>query len=330
MGKFDPVLKRIPLREGCPEIVFRQAGDGFIEVVYGNNEASANKTIKDIILRSLRVIVINGKIKESKIPGLTETVPGGESLLYVFDPLKIEVDDLIDRITQIEMALPDVYDQVIETRVLHMPLTFEHSLIKKAIEKYVKEVNPDAFYCEDGSNLEYIAQYNGITVEELKQRFLETEWLVSMVGFFPGLPYYYPLNPASAITCPKYNPARTWTPEGAVDLADYCSTIFGVESSGGCQLIGRTVPIFQAKAVHPQFEKSPALFKPTDIIQFYEVSEQEIDDIYEKVSKGEWEYQTTKRVFSVQEWLAFYEEHEEEMKQLQKKQEMARKTVRQV
>ena len=41
-SKYDPVLKRIPQRPECPEIVFRQAGDGFLEVVYGNNEASAN------------------------------------------------------------------------------------------------------------------------------------------------------------------------------------------------------------------------------------------------------------------------------------------------
>lgn len=325
--KYDPVLKRIDARENCPQIIFRQAGDGFVEVVYGNNETSANKTIKDIILRTIRVIVINKKVKEVRIPGLIETIPGGESLLYRFDPLAVGPEELIKQITEIELGVPDVLNQVIQTRMLYLPLTFHHSLITQAIDKYVKEVNPEADNCKDGSNLEYIAAYNGISVNELKEKFLGTEWLVSMVGFFPGLPYYYPLNPASAITCPKYNPARTWTPEGAVDLADYCSTIFGVESSGGCQLIGRTVPIFQATATHPQFKNSPALFRPTDIIQFYEVSEQEIDDIYEQVANGQWTYKTTERTFDVKEWLKFYKENEAEMKKLQEKQKLARKTV---
>lgn len=327
---YNPILKTIDERPGCPEIVFRQAGDGFVEVVYGRNEASSNKTIKDIILRTIRVVVINDLIKKKGIEGVIETIPGGESLMYVFDPLKITVQSLVEQISETENSLCDITDQVIETRVLKLPITFEHDLIKKAIDKYVKEVNPDAFYCKNGSNLEYIAEYNGITVDDLKRRFIETEWFVSMVGFFPGLPYYYPLNPASAITCPKYNPARTWTPEGAVDLADYCSTIFGVESSGGCQLVGRTVPIFQAKPVHKQFEKSPALFRPTDIIKFYEVSGQQIDEIYELVGKGEWEYVTEKRTFSVKEWLEYYKCNEPDMKELQKKQAEARKKMQSV
>lgn len=327
---YDPVLKRIPEREGCPEIVFRQAGDGFIEVVYGNNEASANKTIKDIILRTLRVIIINDKIKKCSIEGLIETVPGGESLLYMFDPLKIEVSKLIEIITEIELSLPDVYGQKVDARVLHLPIVFDHSLIKKAVNKYVKEINPEAFYCKDGSNLEYVAQYNGITVEDLKKRFLGTQYLTAMVGFFPGLPFCYPTNPASALTSPKYNPARTWTPEGAVDLADYCMTIFGVESSGGCPLIGRTVPIFRSEPVHKMFESSPALIRPTDLIEYYEISEEELDKIYEMVDAGEWEYKTENTVFSVDEWLEFYEAHESEMKELQEKQAEAQKTIKRV
>lgn len=328
--KYDPVLKRIGKREGCPEIVFRQAGDGFLEVVYGNNEASANKTIKDIILRSLRVIIINNQIKKKSIHGLIETIPGGEALLYKFDPLKLSVNALINQIVEEELKLENVYGQKIDTRILHLPLAFDHSLTKESINRYVKEVNPDAFYCKNGSNLEYIADYNGLTVKELKDRFLRTQWLTSMVGFFPGLPFCYPLNPASALTCPKYNPARTWTPEGTVDLADYCMTIFGVESSGGCQLIGRTVPIFRAKPVHPMFEKSPALIRPTDIIQYYEVTEQEIDEIYRQVDAGKWEYHTEQKTFQVDEWLAYYEKHKAELDDLKEKQEKALKTLRQI
>ncbi|WP_294379204.1 carboxyltransferase domain-containing protein [uncultured Clostridium sp.] len=320
-NKYDPILKKISKRKECPEIVFRQAGDGFLEVVYGNNEASSNKTIRDIILRSMRVVVINNIIKNNKEEGIIETVPGAESLLYEFDPLIIDINELIDFISEIELSLETINNEVIETRVINMPLAFNHSLIKKSIEKYVREINPEAKYCKNGSNLEYIAEYNGITVEELKRRFIDTEWFVSMVGFFPGLPYFYPLNPRSAITCPKYNPARTWTPEGAVDLADYCSTIFGVESSGGCQLVGRTIPIFQAHPVHKQFKNSPALFKPTDLIKFFETSEDEVDKIYKEVSQGKWDYMIEPKTFSVKQWVEEYDSKIEELKELQANQQ---------
>ena len=326
-SKYNPVIKRIEERDECPEIVFRRGGDGFVEVVYGSAKASADKSIKDIILSSMRVIVINATVKTMAIKGLIETVPGGESLLYVYDPLLVTESKLVSIVSDIEMALASVTDSVVETRFIRLPIAFDHSLVKKSIEKYVNEINPTAVNCKDNSNLAYVASYNGMSVNELKKRFVGTEWLVSMVGFFPGLPYYYPLNPAGAITCPKYNPARSWTPEGTVDLADYCSTIFGVASSGGYQLIGRTAPIFQANQKHKQYKESPALFKPTDILQFYEASEQEVDGIYDEVAQGKYEYDIVGRRFSMKEWLAFYASKEDDAKELRKMQEAGRKAT---
>ncbi len=321
---YNVILKIMPERRECPVITFRQAGDGFLEVCYGQAEASSKKTIRDIILRAIRVIIINKQVKEQRLSGLIETVPGAESLLYVYDPLKLDRNRLIEFISGLETRLKSINECVFETRLFQMPLAFDHSDIKKSIKKYLESINPEAFYCMNNSNLEYIAAYNGMSVGELKRRFLGTQWLVTMVGFFPGLPYYYPLSPSGALTCPKYNPARTWTPEGAVDLADYCSTIFGVESSGGYQLIGKTVPIFQAYPTHKQFTERPNLFRPTDIIQFYEAKEEEIDSAYELVKKGAWEYSIRKIDFSVAEWLAMYQSQGAAARELARMQEAGR------
>ena len=43
---------------------------------------------------------------------------------------------------------------------------------------------------------------------------------------------------------PKYNPARTFTPEGAVGIGGSYMCIYPMESPGGYQLIGRTLPIW--------------------------------------------------------------------------------------
>lgn len=43
---------------------------------------------------------------------------------------------------------------------------------------------------------------------------------------------------------PKYNPARTFSPEGAVGLGGAYMCIYPMESPGGYQLIGRTLPIW--------------------------------------------------------------------------------------
>ena len=46
------------------------------------------------------------------------------------------------------------------------------------------------------------------------------------------------------LVVPKYNPARTFTPEGAVGLGGAYMCIYPMDSPGGYQLIGRTLPIW--------------------------------------------------------------------------------------
>lgn len=328
-NRYDPVLYLMPETDERKEISFRVAGDGFLQVKYGQTNPSTRMTLKDRILNAIRVITVNRKVKKVKIKGVIETVPGHDTILYVFNPLKIGLEDLVDNIIQVENEVKSINNEKFETRILMLPLVFDDSLTRKAIEKYCREIKPGAINCENNSNLNYIAKYNGITVQELKQKFLKTEWLVSMVGFFPGLPFYIPLDPTCAITAPKYNPARTWTPEGTVDLADYCSTIFGVESSGGYQLIGRTVPIFQADQKHLQFRGNPVLFKPTDLIKYYEIQEDELLEIHKLVHEGsdKWMYNIKERIFSVEEWLKFYDCQKDEIENFMRRQKKGRKTT---
>ena len=43
---------------------------------------------------------------------------------------------------------------------------------------------------------------------------------------------------------PKYNPARTFTYGGAVGIGGQFMAIYGMDSPGGYQLFGRTLPIW--------------------------------------------------------------------------------------
>jgi len=325
-SKYDPLVKVMPKTLYRSEIFFRVAGDEFLEVAYGTEEAVTG--LKDMLLNIFRVIIVNKKVKDANIKGLKETVPGGRTNLYKFDPSKINIRELADEISAIESEVESIEDTEIVTRFIKLPLVFDDSEVYKAIEKYVTEIKPGASNCENGSNLKYVARYNGITVEELKQKFLKNEWFVAMIGFFPGLPFYFPLDPTCAVTAPKYNPARTWTAEGTVDLADFCSTIFGVDSSGGYQLIGRTAPIFQTSQKHPQFKESPVLFRSTDILKYYEVSEEELREIYRLVhEEGKWQYDITDRKFSLRKWLDFCEQVKDEADEFREKQEYGRKVT---
>ena len=66
----------------------------------------------------------------------------------------------------------------------------------------------------------------------------------------------FPLDPRYAVVIPKYNPTRPWTPEGAVGIAGPCLAIYPVPSPGGYQLIGRTIPIYDAQQRNPAFARS--------------------------------------------------------------------------
>ena len=73
------------------------------------------------------------------------------------------------------------------------------------------------------TNIDYIVRYNGFAGrEELYEAVLGTEQWTAFIGFFPGLPFMFPLDPRETVFVPKYNPTRTWTAEGAVGIGGPC------------------------------------------------------------------------------------------------------------
>jgi len=323
-NKYDPTIRVVTSTKKRDDVFFRIAGDKFLEVTYGGKETPMN--LDKMLLSIFRVITVNEKVRSMNIEGLIETVPGGRTILYKFDPVKINLNSLIEAIIAVENEVQSIEDIEFETRVINLPLVFDDNEVRKAIEKYTRDIKPDAVNCENGSNLQYIARYNGISLEEFKQKFLKTEWLVAMIGFYPGLPFCYPLDPLCAVTAPKYNPPRTWMAAGTVDLADYCSTICSIDSAGGYQLVGRTAPIFQPSQKHHMFKDNPILFKTKDIIKYYEVSQEELQKIYDIIENGgNWEYKILQKKFSLQEWLLFCNKVSNEAKDFKKKQEHAKK-----
>lgn len=325
-SRYDPTIKVMPRTEYRDEVLFRVAGDEFLEVAYGKAETEMG--LEDKLLNIFRVIVVNDKVKRMKIRGLVETAPGARTNLYKFDPLIMDIEELANEISQVEAETKSIEGSELETRFVRLPLVFDDSEMRKAIEKYVREIKPGSVDCEGGSNLKYIAQYNGITVEELKEKVLENEWFVVTLCFYPGVPLCFPLDPRGAVTAPKCNPSRTWTAEGTLDLADFATSIFSVECPGGYQLLGRTAPVLQTSQKHSQFKESPALLRSTDILQYYEVSEEELKEIYRLVGEGGgWEYDITPRKFSLLEWLRFCEQAKDEAEEFRKKQEYGRKNT---
>ena len=315
-GKYNVILDTMPETESRLEILFREAGDGFMQVEYGREQRAA---LQD----SFRMLAINDMILARKIKGLIETVPGIRTNLLHYDPEVIGARQLIEIVKEAESSMPTIDDVVLESRIIHLPIAFEDSETKKAVAKYLKEVRPDAPNVIDGYNIEYMAMCNGVSVAETKQMILGTDWFNSGGGFWPGGAFLWPTDPRCALVVPKYNPPRTWTPEGAVGIGGPCVFTYTTPTGGGYQLFGRTIPIFQFACKHPIFKDGPFLYRNADRVRFHETTEKEVVEIYAHVhEKTDYEYQIEQGRISAKAYLQWYNspEVQEGMQALKAKQ----------
>jgi allophanate hydrolase subunit 1 len=296
MNKYDTILRTLDIGEDF-EILFRQAGDGFLQIEYGYDQ-------RLYLPDSFRMLAVNDLILNKNVKGLIETVPGLRTNIFHFDPETLSIEELIDVITESEESFKDVSSLKVESRLIHLPIAFEDSQTKEAVKKYLNSIRPEAPNCENGYNLEYLATCNGVTTDEVKKMVLGTEWFNSGCGFWPGGGFFWPMDPRKALVVPKYNPPRTWTPEGSVGIGGPCLFTYTTPAGGGYQLFGRTIPTFQFAMKHPQFKDSPCLYRNADRIKLHEVTEKEIDEIYEHVhEKTDYVYEVEQGTIVVKDYL---------------------------
>lgn len=299
-GKFDAVIEKVPEEGSRPEVLFRQAGDGFMQMEYF-------ATPRFDMVDSFRIQTIDKMVKEEWPEGLIETVPSLRCNLFHFDPEVLDRRKLIAQIKDAEKSLEHVEDIEFASRLIKLPIAFEDSETKKAVAKYEKEVRPGAPNVINGYNIEYMALVNGCSVQTVKDAVTNTEWYDSGNGFWPGGGFFWPLDPRYALVVPKYNPPRTWTPEGTVGIGGPCLFVYTTPTGGGYQLFGRSIPVFQFAQKHPMFKDGPTMFRAGDRLQFHEAPEEEVVEIYSHVHgpQFDYEYDITEDVFKVRDYLEF-------------------------
>lgn len=302
--------------DGKPAVTFSYAGDRFLLVEYGEMEF-------DLEL-NFHVLSANALLHERGIDGLVDTGPGLRSNLISYDPSRIEPRRLIEELEAVEDDVPAGGDLEIPSRVIHMPIAFDDSASRDAVARYARTVREDAPNAQGGNNVDYIVAYNGLDDREaLYDEVLATEWWNAFTGFFPGLPFMYPLDPRYALFAPKYNPTRTWTAEGAVGLGGPCVAIYPVESPGGYQLFGRTLPIYDLAGRNAAFRPDPILIKPGDRVQFHRIEEAELESAFADVRADRYAYRIEDDPFDVKRWLAHCDEVRDEADEHRRRREAA-------
>jgi allophanate hydrolase subunit 1 len=302
------VIAQQPAQDGKPGATYRQAGERAVLVEYG-------EMVFDLALNFL-VLAAKDALDERPPDGLIETAPGFRSMLVSYDPFVLSSAELLEHLRAVHDELDPERGITIPSRVVHLPIAFDDSQTRAAVERYIHSIRSDAPNAEGGTNIDYVVRYNGMRDrDELYETALATEHWTGFIGFFPGLPFMFPLDPRDAIFVPKYNPTRTWTPEGAVGIGGPCYAIYPVESAGGYQLIGRSLPIYDVRARNEVFRENPLLLRAGDRVRFHRVTEEELLRQFDAVHADTYRYRLEDATFDVGaflEWTATVADEAEE------------------
>ncbi|NBJ69642.1 5-oxoprolinase subunit PxpB [Roseburia sp. 1XD42-34] len=138
-----------------------------------------------------------------------------------------------------------------------------------------KIVIPVLYGNEYGPDLDYVAQYNKLSIEDVVRIHTEKEYLVYMIGFAPGFPFIGGMS--KQIATPRKSTPRLAIAPGSVGIAGEQTGVYPLETPGGWQIIGRTpIKLFLSEQV------PPSLLKAGDTIQFLSISHKE----YQQYEQG--------------------------------------------
>jgi len=241
-----------------------------------------------------------GAIKENKTKGIIETAPCFASTLIHYDPDIVSFDYVKDEVTELIQSLGPSEDIELDSRVFYFPTVYLDPWSDECIDDYIEKINPDK-----QRDPELLAELNNLeSAEHFARVHSATEYWVASLGFWPGLPFMMPLDPRCAMTAPKYNPPRTWTPKGTVGMGGGSTAIYPDHLPGGYQIFGRIpVPIWDTEKRFPQFEDSICLFKPGDRVKFVPCSVEEFEHIERQVDDGSYIYNVVEyQKFSVKNY----------------------------
>jgi urea carboxylase len=312
------VLKEWKAGGTHPGALLRLAGDRYVFLEYGPMELDLNLRV--------RIAELQAWLAKQNISGLVETCPGVRSVMIEYDSRILSLADLVTLIEKAENELSPAAEAKIQSRILHLPLAFDEKWTHEAIAKYTRSIRPEAPYLP--SNVNFVAANNGLEgdpAEAVRKILFSASYMVLGLGdVYLGAPCAVPLDPRHRLVVPKYNPARTFTPEGAVGIGGCYMCIYPMESPGGYQLVGRTLPIWNAFTRAGPFKPNkPWLLRNFDQIRFYQVSEDELETFRSDFKNGRLEIEITHEIFDMAEYNKLVASVADEVAEFKAKQQLA-------
>lgn len=228
---------------------FLTAGDCAVVIEYGDS-------IDEATNRRVRLLAAALSLRAD--PGIVEIVPTYRSLMVHYDPLLVSRPGVEAIVLEAEQHLADVV--LPRPRVIEIPTVYGGAC---------------------GPDLDDVAAWAGMPVDEVIAIHSGREYLVYMMGFMAGFPYLGGVS--SRIAMPRLPSPRTKVPRGSVGIAQEQTGIYPTETPGGWRLIGWT-PVRIFDAAHDP----PVLFEAGDYIRFVPTTTEAARAITEQIDTGGW------------------------------------------
>lgn len=188
-----------------------------------------------------RIQLLAQAIRERQLPWVRDVVPALASLAVHVDPVALGFSDPIEPVRELlSLAMDGALASARSSNLVQIPICYE---------------------TEFGLDLDDISQRTHMSVDEVIERHLKSEFVVLMVGFAPGHPYLGGLAPSLSV--PRRSAPRVKMPSGAVAIANAQCVVYPFEIPGGWSVVGRTpLRVFDAR------RERPSLFEPGDSVRF--------------------------------------------------------------
>ncbi|TFK71178.1 AHS2-domain-containing protein [Pluteus cervinus] len=291
------ILATIKPEEGSsrPLVVLRQAGDSAILADFGS-------MVLDFDIR-VRVQILCTALAQLDHPGIESSNPCIRSVLVRYSPRVLTQSQLVHILLDAAARLPDrLVDLELPGRRITFPVVLDDPWNKEALERYMRTIRDSAVYLP--SNIDYLAANNGLRDrDEALQKLVACDWLVFGVGFYMACPFLVPIDPRCRLIGQKMNPSRTYTPRGAIGIAGPVAAIYPVESPGGYQLYGRTLPAWQTWGKGENFSlDKPWFLESFDQIRFEVISQEDYVKIERDFDAGRYSFKVEACTFSMKEY----------------------------
>jgi urea carboxylase len=277
-----------------PEARYEFGGDEFVFV-----ELDQEMSIE----ANFKAMMVTSALADRGLDGIVDICPSNASYLIRIDPDVLSPHDLVAVLRELSDEAGQVpEDFVLNTRIVDVPVYFDDPWTREALMRF-----RDRHQDPSSTDLEYGARINGFAdVQSFIDHMAGNPWLVTMLGFVPGLPFCYQLEPRERqIQVPKYVRPRTFTPERAFGIGGAFSVIYPVQGAGGYQLYGISpVPVLDVRQEHPDFADSIVLPRAGDIWRYRSIDRAEFDETRRQVESGDFRYRMRDVEFSPAAFLA--------------------------